>query len=53
MAYLGLVPSENSSGDRRRLGAITKQGNSYARAMLMQAGCSLMRMRSGDDPLQQ
>jgi transposase len=27
-SYLGLVPSEESSGDRRRLGHITKQGNS-------------------------
>jgi len=52
-AYLGLVPSENSSGDRRRLGAITKQGNSYARATLMQASWGLIRMGRGDDPLQQ
>ena len=27
MAYVGLVPSEHSSGDRRRMGAITKAGN--------------------------
>jgi transposase len=52
-AYLGLVPSENSSGDRRRLGAITKQGNSYARATLMQASWGLIRMGRSDDPLQQ
>jgi transposase len=52
-AYLGLVPSEKSSGDRRRLGAITKQGNSYARATLMQASWGLMRLRRTDDPLQQ
>ena len=36
-AYLGLVPLEKSSGDHRRLGSITKEGNSYARAMLIQA----------------
>src|SRR5262249_16210636 len=36
-AYLGLVPSEDSSGDRRRIGSITKHGNGYARAMLVQA----------------
>jgi transposase len=30
-SYLGLVPSEESSGDRRRLGHITKQGNSLLR----------------------
>ncbi len=31
MAYLGLVPSEHSSEDRRRRGAITKAGNSHVR----------------------
>ena len=36
MAYLGLVPGENSSGPRRRLGAITKAGNSPARRMLVE-----------------
>ena len=36
-AYLGLVPSENTTGGKRRLGAITKQGNSWARATLVQA----------------
>jgi transposase len=34
MAYLGLVPVENSTGDRRRQGGITKCGNSHARWML-------------------
>ncbi|CAN7196209.1 IS110 family transposase [Variovorax sp. LjRoot290] len=36
MAYLGLVPSEASSGQRRRQGAITKAGNSAARRMLVE-----------------
>ena len=36
MAYLGLVPSESSSGQRRRQGAITKAGNSAARRMLVE-----------------
>lgn len=31
MAYLGLTPTEHSSGDRRRLGSITKAGNTHAR----------------------
>jgi transposase len=31
MAYLGLVPSESSSGDKRRQGAITKTGNGHLR----------------------
>src|SRR6202521_5163469 len=30
-SYLGLVPSEHSSGSKRRLGAITKQGNRFLR----------------------
>ncbi|MEM9283970.1 MAG: IS110 family transposase [Verrucomicrobiota bacterium] len=37
MAYLGLVPGEHSSGSRRRLGAITKCGNSHARWMLVES----------------
>lgn len=36
MAYLGMVPAEHSSGPRRRLGAITKAGNSPARRMLVE-----------------
>jgi transposase len=35
MAYLGLVPSEHSSSDRRRQGAITKCGNAHARWLLV------------------
>jgi transposase len=37
MAYLGLVPSEHSSGDRERRGPITKAGNSHCRHVLVQA----------------
>jgi transposase len=48
-AYLGLVPSENTSV-HRRLGSITKQGNSYMRALLIQAAHGVFR-RSTDDPL--
>ena len=36
MSYLGLVPSEHSSGDTRRLGPITKAGNSRARRLLVE-----------------
>jgi transposase len=35
--YLGLVPLEDSSGQRRRLGHITKQGNSLVRFLLVEA----------------
>lgn len=37
MAYLGLVPSEYSSGDSQRRGALTKAGNSHARRVLVEA----------------
>jgi transposase len=40
MAYLGLVPSEHSSGGTRRQGAITKAGNGSARRMLIEAAWS-------------
>jgi transposase len=36
-SYLGLVPLEDSSGNRRRLGHITKQGNSLVRFLLVEA----------------
>jgi|HubBroStandDraft_2_1064218.scaffolds.fasta_scaffold82394_1 transposase len=37
MAYLGLVPSERSSGNKQRRGGITKTGNSHARRILVEA----------------
>lgn len=37
MGYSGLVPSENSSGDRTRRGAITKTGNAHLRRVLTEA----------------
>lgn len=37
MAYLGLVPSEHSSGGRQRTGSLTKSGNSHCRHVLVQA----------------
>lgn len=40
MAYLGLVPSEHSSGSRRRLGGITLAGNGHARRMLVESAWS-------------
>jgi len=36
MAYLGLVPTENTSSDRRRQGHITKCGNAHARWLLVE-----------------
>jgi transposase len=37
MAFLGLVPSERSTGESRNLGGITKTGNSTARKALVEA----------------
>jgi len=38
MAAIGLVPSEYSSGGKRRQGAITKTGNGHARRILVESG---------------
>ena len=43
MAYLGLVPSEHSTGERVRRGGITKTGNSRARKVLIQAAWTYAR----------
>jgi transposase len=40
MAWLGVTPSEHSSGEKRRQGSITKNGNSYARKLLVEAAWS-------------
>lgn len=37
MSFLGLVPSEHSSGEQRRQGSITKSGSSHARRLLVEA----------------
>jgi transposase len=40
MSFLGLVPSESSSGESRSQGGITKTGNSHARRILIEAAWS-------------
>ena len=42
-SYLGLVPLEKSSGNRRRLGHITKQGSSMLRFLLVEAAQATVR----------
>lgn len=37
MGYLGLVPSEHTTGSKRRLGSITKTGNGHVRRLLVEA----------------
>lgn len=42
-SYLGLTPREHSSGGQQRLGHISKQGNSFMRFLLVEAGQSAAR----------
>ena len=61
MAYLGLVPREDSSGPRERRGSITKAGNAHCRHVLVQAawayrfqpkvGVALTARQRGQSPL--
>jgi transposase len=44
MSYLGLVPSESSSGERRRQGSITKSGSRHARRLLVEAAWHYRRV---------
>ena len=49
MSYLGLVPSEHSSGQTRRQGAITKTGSGHGRRLLVEAAWHYRRPpRNGD-----
>ncbi len=56
-SYLGLTPRERSSGERRRLGRISKRGDSYLRMLLIHGGRSLLwsahRRNAKPSPLQQ
>jgi hypothetical protein len=59
-AYLGIVPSENTTGERRRQGSITKAGSTHARRLLIEAsyhyqrhpaiGRTLERRQRGQSP---
>ena len=42
-SYFGLIPREESSGGKQRLGHITKQGSSFLRFLLVEAGQSAAR----------
>lgn len=46
MSWLGLTPSEHSSGDRVQRGAITKSGNGHARRVLVEAAWCARRRPS-------
>jgi len=47
-AYLGVVPGERSSGEKRRVGRITKAGNARARYLLVEAGWRILRSKDSD-----
>lgn len=61
MAFVGLVPTEHSSGESQRRGSITKAGNSHVRRLLVEAAwhshkCpkvshELRRRQHGQDPI--
>lgn len=61
MAFVGLVPREDSTGFKRRVGSITKTGNSRVRRLLVEAawhyrhrpavGANLRKRREGQSPL--
>ena len=50
-SYLGVVPGENSSSERRRITGITKAGSRQTRWVLVQAAWSFMRWAKDDDPV--
>jgi len=53
-AWLGLVPSQNSSGGKQRLGRITKRGDDYLRTLLIQgAKSALLAARKRSDRISQ
>ncbi len=47
-SYLGLIPSEHSSGGRQKLGSISRQGNTMMRTLLVEAAQNAARF---DEPL--
>src|SRR5438552_11614801 len=61
MAFVGLVPTEHSSGEQRRQGSITKVGNSHVRRLLVEAAWharrrpkvsyDVARRQRGQDPI--
>jgi transposase len=53
MGYLGLVPSEDSTGDDRQQGGITKMGNGFARRALIEAAWHYRQPARLSPPLQQ
>ena len=51
-ADLGIVPSENTTGQQRRQGAITKAGSTHARRLLIEAAYHYQRHPAAGEKLQ-
>jgi transposase len=50
-AWLGLVPRQNSTGGKHRLGGISKRGNQYLRRLLINgASANLLRSKATKNP---
>jgi hypothetical protein len=49
--WTGLVPRQNSSGGKQRLGVITKRGDSYLRGLLTQGARSTLQVALNREPL--
>jgi transposase len=49
-AWIGLVPRQNSTGGKQRLGRISKQGDQYLRWLLVAGALSVVRHARGKDP---
>ena len=50
-SYLGLVPRENSSGERFRMGRITKAGCALTRKNLIHGARSVLTRKTAEDPM--
>jgi len=46
-SYLGLIPSEHSSSNRRRLGSLSKEGNPFMRMLLVESAQAVNRLDEG------
>ena len=51
MSFVGLVPSENSTGQRTRRGSITRTGNRHVRRILVEAAWHYLRPAQMSSPL--
>lgn len=51
MSFLGVVPSENSTGDKRRQGPITKSGSRHARRLLVETAWHYRKRPRSSEPL--